>query len=150
MKKYILSLAVVILSLSQSTLACCYVQDLYQVTNISENDYLNVRQEPHPLSSIVDMLSHNQRYFQLQRLSVPKREMQTHALCVSVDYQPFGRKKTTSQWCKLRKPNGWVNMHYLSSCEVETGDLGNIIRTECSDVAIGKTVPDYLFSDKKP
>jgi len=150
MKKNILSVTAILLLFSSTTMACCYVQDWYLVTNVKINDSLNVRQEPHPLSPIVETLSHNQRYFLLQRYLDKNEEMHTHDLCVTVSYHPFDGNKSISKWCKLRKPNGWVNMHYLSSCKVESGDGGNIIQTQCSDVTIGKSVSDYLFRYKNP
>ena len=143
MNKYTVCLAAIALSFSSATMACCYVKDMYLVTKVKAGSFLNVRREPHPLSAIVATLSHNQRYFSLQRLAEKKREMRTHKLCVAVTYSRIGGRQTTSKWCKLREPSGWVNMHYLTSCEVEYADMGNVIRTECDGINIGDSISDF-------
>ncbi len=146
MKKYIFSFFVIFMP--TVVFGCCYDSYLYKVTNIKSNDVLNVRQEPHPLSPIVERLSSNNRYFLLAGYRDKNEEMHTHNLCVSVSYTPFEGNKSVSKWCKLENPKGWVNMYYLDSCKVETGDDGSIVSTQCSDVVKGKRLSDYLFRYK--
>lgn len=145
--KNTISYAIVLFLLFSSNpiMACCYTYDLYFVTNVKPTDALNVRQEPHPLSPVVETLSYDQRYFLLKNYGDINEEMHRHNLCVTVSYSPLKGNRSISKWCQLREPKGWINMYYLSSCEVETNDSGTIISTKCSDVIKGKKLSDYLF-----
>jgi hypothetical protein len=150
MKNNTLYVIVIFLLLnSEVANACCYSNEYYMVVNVAKNDGLNVRKEPHPLSPVLETLNHNQRYFLLQSYGDKNEEMYRHNLCVTVNYSPFDGRGAISTWCQLQEPKGWVNMYYLSSCEIETSDGGYVTSTKCSDVIKGKRASDYLFRHKK-
>lgn len=149
MKKNIIYGVVTFLLLNASIAnACCYSNDYYMVSNVAVNDRLNVRKDPHPLAPIITTLNHNDRYFILNGFNDKNEEMVRHDLCVTVNYSAFQRTESISKWCQLQEPQGWVNMHYLSSCQIETADNGAVISTECNDVIEGVSVSDYMFNYK--
>jgi hypothetical protein len=148
-KRLLYGVVICFLLNSEAINACCYTNDYYLVTNVKIDNSLNVRKEPHPLAPIIGTLNHNHRYFLLVSYGDKNEEMYQHNLCVTVNYASVGGGKSISKWCQLREPKGWVNMHYLKSCEIETSDGGVVIRTQCSDVIKGDKTSDYLFKPPK-
>ena len=149
MKKIVVYLVVIsFCCIAEMAAACCYTESLYFVQNVEEGDRLNVREEPYPLAPVVAALNSGQKYFALTTYTDENEEMYRHNLCVTVDYFTVGGKKIVSRWCHIQKPSGWVNMHYLGNCNVEVNDEGEIVQSECSGIAAGKKITDYLSTDK--